>query len=239
MDSERMWLCVIVIFYSACTSFSFVIDLNVVKSRVYSSVQNPIKFWSLHANDDDDVDAFPLHLNSLQRRIEEQQSQYMDFLLSKDEKLNRSVEKVHIIIFHAGTEEQGVHTIEFPKGSGRNYLLAFEILSECELFMNSLQQEGNVQFQNAMTAECQYMELQEFCDTINVQVKIVPSGRSIRPPDDVVDNLSMEEEEEDTWDDSSSISGYSNNEKDWQDQSVSQIDNSLDSEEYFSPNSWQ
>jgi Protein of unknown function (DUF3110) len=232
-----MWKCIFIIVYLACASFAFVIDLSRVNSRVYNSLQHPIKCWCLHAIENDDDDDFSLHLNSLQLRIEEQQSQYMDFLLSEDEISNRSVEEVHIILFHAGTEQQGVHTIEFPKGSGKNYLLAFEILPECEQFMTSLQQEGNIQFQNAMTAECQYAELKEFCDTISVQVRIVPEGRSIRPPDDVVDDLSMEEE--DIWENPSTLSGYSKEQKSTQHELSSHTDNSLDSEEYSSLNSWQ
>jgi len=35
-------------------------------------------------------------------------------------------EDVYIILFNPGTEQEGVHTVEYPKGSGNNVILAFE-----------------------------------------------------------------------------------------------------------------
>ena len=50
-------------------------------------------------------------------------------------------EDVHIILFNPDTDREGVHTIEFPKGSGSNMILAFESRKECEQFSMSLREQ--------------------------------------------------------------------------------------------------
>ena len=49
---------------------------------------------------------------------------------------------INIIIFNPGTEQQGAHSIEFPKGSGNNSILAFESKEACHKFANSLKEQN-------------------------------------------------------------------------------------------------
>ena len=46
-----------------------------------------------------------------------------------------------MILFNVGTNREGAHTIEFPKGSGNNVLLAFENEVECEDFIEALKDQ--------------------------------------------------------------------------------------------------
>lgn len=48
---------------------------------------------------------------------------------------------VHIILFCPDTDYEGVHTIEFPPGSGNNVLLAFECEKECQNFAEILRSQ--------------------------------------------------------------------------------------------------
>jgi hypothetical protein len=50
--------------------------------------------------------------------------------------------KAHIVLFNPGTDREGVHTIEFPKGSGNNLILAFESRIECEQFSDLLKDQN-------------------------------------------------------------------------------------------------
>jgi len=50
-------------------------------------------------------------------------------------------EDVYIILFNPGTEQEGVHTVEYPKGSGNNVILAFESKEECDRFSQALQDQ--------------------------------------------------------------------------------------------------
>ena len=46
--------------------------------------------------------------------------------------------EVFIVLFEKDTDNEGVHSIEFPKGSGKNIILAFESLTQCTFFSDSL-----------------------------------------------------------------------------------------------------
>lgn len=73
--------------------------------------------------------------------MERQENQYARLLLEQSqyvEKEREIPESVHIILFHPDTPKQHIHTIEFPKGSGTNLILAFESGSDCVLFANML-----------------------------------------------------------------------------------------------------
>ena len=53
-------------------------------------------------------------------------------------------DKVHVVVFQPGTINQGAHTIEYPKGSGINVLLAFESIDSCRKFAASLAEQNFV-----------------------------------------------------------------------------------------------
>ena len=82
----------------------------------------------------------------LRKRIEKQETQYAKLLIAQSKyNLNddsvehlQLPESVHIILFLPDTPQQHVHTIEFPKGSGSNILLAFEDEHECHGFAEML-----------------------------------------------------------------------------------------------------
>jgi hypothetical protein len=47
-------------------------------------------------------------------------------------------EQVHVILFNPHTEQEGMHTIEYPRGSGTNVILAFEDSNDCDAFSENL-----------------------------------------------------------------------------------------------------
>jgi hypothetical protein len=47
-------------------------------------------------------------------------------------------EVVYIIMYNAGTEQEGVHTINYPRGSESDILLAFEALVDCVKLANTV-----------------------------------------------------------------------------------------------------
>lgn len=129
-------------------------------------------------------------MDQLRSRIDQQQNQYYDLLMSQEEDSVRRPEKVHIIVFNPGTDKQGVHTIEFPKGSGFNIILAFESEDECAFFSQLLKQDS-LQFYDPVPSESPLDQLEEFCEAMRVPVKVVPAGKNLRPPSDSVDDLSF------------------------------------------------
>ncbi len=76
-------------------------------------------------DDDDDFNAIPQY--------------QLKYMFDVDEEMKP--EDVHIILFNPDTDREGVHTIEFPKESGNNMILAFESREECEEFSASLKRQ--------------------------------------------------------------------------------------------------
>ncbi len=80
-------------------------------------------------------------------------------------------EDVHIILFNPDTDKEGVHTIEFPKDSGHNMILAFESRRECVQFSLSLKEQ---QFFDPTPQEMKLEFLEAYCEQIGVEVQVVP-----------------------------------------------------------------
>ena len=140
-------------------------------------------------NDNDDNKASGFDMNELKKRMDQQMNQYYDLLMDDDDANNIRPEVVYIIVFNPGTEqEQGVHTIEFPKGSGYNVLLAFESDDECIEFAKMLK---NMHFFHPVPQMANLSELEVFCQGLGLPVKVVPQGKALRPPADNVEELSI------------------------------------------------
>jgi len=93
---------------------------------------------------------------------------------------------VFIILFQPDTDDEGVHTVEFPKGSSNNVILAFESMEECEVFADILK---NQEFFEPQPTNIALQELESFCDPIGVEIQVVPKGTYLVPPSDTVDTL--------------------------------------------------
>ena len=92
-------------------------------------------------------------------------------------------ESVNVILFNPQTKQEGMHTIEFPKGSGNNIVLAFESRSECDRFAEQLAESGEEFFSEPVTYEIPTDGLETYCEKLGIFVQFVPSGTGdIRPP---------------------------------------------------------
>lgn len=123
-------------------------------------------------------------LEELNQRISKQSME--DLFLAPDGSLMVKPEDVHIILFNPNTDEEGAHTIEYPKGSGNNILLAFESADECIEFAFILKQQ---QFFDPMPQQMNLEQLEAYCETLGVPVQIIPDGANIRPPTENVEEL--------------------------------------------------
>jgi len=95
-------------------------------------------------------------------------------------------ENVHIILFKPNTEEQGIHTIEYPKGSGNNIILAFESKVACDEFAATLKAQ---QFFDPMPQIFNLDSLEMFCEQLGVLIQVVPKEMVILPPTQNVNTL--------------------------------------------------
>lgn len=97
--------------------------------------------------DDDNTNNMSFDMNELRQRIDQEYASYVPIegaYMTKERQRNNerpTPEKVHVVVIHAGTINQGAHTIEYPKGSGNNVILAFESLEACRKFAASLEEQ--------------------------------------------------------------------------------------------------
>lgn len=144
-------------------------------------------------------------------------------------------EDVHVILFNPNTEREGVHTIEYPKDSGNNTILAFESKVECERFSINLKEQN---FYNPVPKEMNLDSLEEYCATIGVKVEVVPIGADLKPPTDNASDLGYNpdlEKEMDLLDYLFAISKSDDSGMDMDDESVSQdgvIRNNVDADDF-------
>jgi hypothetical protein len=78
-----------------------------------------------------------------QRIMAEQQSPFADLFeglqaSSAQYQQHLQAKDVHIISFQQFGVQQGIHSIEYPKGSGNNIVLAFQSQKACVKFANAL-----------------------------------------------------------------------------------------------------
>jgi len=69
--------------------------------------------------------------------VEKQENEYLE-LAAEYYPPTYIPETVHIVVYNLGTEQEGVHTAEYPKGSGQICLLAFTSEEDAKPFADTL-----------------------------------------------------------------------------------------------------
>lgn len=77
-------------------------------------------------------------MEELRQRIQQENNHPLFDMHNKEEQ----PQTVNIILFNPGTEQQGAHSIEYPKGSGKNVILAFESKEACRKCADSLKEQN-------------------------------------------------------------------------------------------------
>lgn len=169
------------------------------------------------ADGDDDIDEDKFNIESLRQRMAQQQenedssggdddddgTEFDTTTNSNDDMLDANVnlfnedddndinkpEDVYIIVYNPDTDDQGVHTLEVPKGSGSNFILAFESEMECYRFCALLKEQ---QFFDPKVQEIKFASLEEHCESLpGVSVQPIPKGMNLKPPTERVDELNL------------------------------------------------
>ena len=117
-------------------------------------------------------------MDELRQRMEQEMNPHR-FILRGDNSIPHMPERVFVILFHPGTDRQGFHSIEFPKGSGNNLILAFESEVACHNFASMLKKQN---FFEPEPQEFDLEYLKTVGDTLGVSVQIVPTGVDVMPP---------------------------------------------------------
>jgi Protein of unknown function (DUF3110) len=145
-------------------------------------------------------------MDELRQRIINESNPYQHLFKTKEWEKRPKPEKVNIIFFQPDTAEEGIHTVEYPKGSASNIILAFESMKDCGTFAANLRSQGffdpSVSIELLRRRQCRsnkltsrshfpsYRQPQEvdlrslelYCEQLGVFVQVVPRGMDIRPP---------------------------------------------------------
>lgn len=81
-------------------------------------------------------------MEELRERIIKESNPYQNLFKTKEWEKRPKPDKVSIIFFQPDTPEEGIHTVEFPKGSSSNIILAFESMKDCGGFAALLLSQG-------------------------------------------------------------------------------------------------
>ena len=139
-------VCLPILLAGNAVGFSCRSSLPITAGRIRKST------LQLQASEDDsdinnrsneNEDSMSLDMNILQQRMDRQQNQYAKLIMEQSRYIEQETnlpESVHIILFNPDTPNQNVHTLEIPKGSGNNMILAFEDGTDCEMFAQSLRE---------------------------------------------------------------------------------------------------
>lgn len=87
---------------------------------------------------------------------------------------------VHIILFKKGLPGEGVHTIEYPKHSGSNIILAFQSYQDCQRFAKKL---GSQMDSIPVPQQIVTNNLKTYADALGMAVQVIPTGMTLKPPD--------------------------------------------------------
>ena len=98
---------------------------------------------------------------------------------------------VHILLFNAGTDNEGIHTIQI---GDRNTILMFKEEDDATRYAGLLEAQD---FPEAKVEPIDSEEVEQFCRQADYDWKIVESGQLEIPPEKNVEELSWEEERED------------------------------------------
>lgn len=96
---------------------------------------------------------------------------------------------LYIIVFESsGGGPSGIHSVEYPKGSGLNTILAFESCEVCEKFCAQLKAKN---FFNPSPQELPLPRLEELSNKLGVSLKVIPAGVDVIAPKEHVENLGL------------------------------------------------
>lgn len=109
-------------------------------------------------------------LSHLQKRVEDLRSR---------EDCESRMEECYCIMFNPNSDSEGIHTIEVPPSSGRNFLLAFEAKEDCVRFSLVLRAQG---FFEPVAEKIVFTDVKSFCSNTDVNYLVVPKGTRLSPP---------------------------------------------------------
>jgi len=163
---------------------------SLLKQQQHHHHQQQQPHWA--KDDKKSTSTDPIDLKELKHRINRVTNPYYELFAATEvwNVVEDRPDHVYIVIFKPDTAEQGFHSIEYPKGSGSNFVLAFQSYQSCNRFTKALSKAQQQQFDACIVPQRFELDfLENMCDSLGVFVQIVPRDLDIIPPTHNVQNL--------------------------------------------------
>lgn len=146
---------------------SVLILMLLVSATAFSPMSNPSAVRSATAASTRRFSPPQLFLQSLQ----EQENQYLE-LASQNP--GAQPEIVYILMYHPGTDQEGVHTTEYPRdGSGSEVILGFEELGDCAQFAMALKMNPDFPL-DPIPTPAPFDQIQTSLGAVGMNIMVVP-----------------------------------------------------------------
>jgi len=89
--------------------------------------------------------------------------------------------QVYVLLFNAGTDNEGIHSLQ---ANGRNTVLMFEDEDDATRFGLMLEAQD---FPTPDIEAFEQAEIEEFCDEAGFDLRLIPAGSLMVPPDNKVE----------------------------------------------------
>lgn len=103
--------------------------------------------------------------------LQEQADSYLEMAARNPNK----PEIVYIIMYNPGTDQEGVHTTEYPKNSEAEVILGFEELGDCVQFASALKGNPNFPLEPVPTPT-PLQQMQAAVESMGLSIMVVPSS---------------------------------------------------------------
>jgi Protein of unknown function (DUF3110) len=108
-----------------------------------------------------------------QASIDELEAQYIQLADAQ----HSAPEMVFILVYKPYTDEEGVHTTEYPKGSGQQAMLVFESIDDCRYLSSVLAVEPTVPGTPVPTP-APLAQMEQACQQMGWAIKVIPEVTS-------------------------------------------------------------
>jgi hypothetical protein len=109
----------------------------------------------------------------MQNAVQQEEDRYLELAMQSEGIVARP-DVVYVIMYNPGTEQEGIHTMEFPRGGETDLLLAFESIEDCVNFSNKLRQDPNWQ-QEPIPTPTPLDQVEIACQQMGLPLKVVPN----------------------------------------------------------------
>jgi hypothetical protein len=109
----------------------------------------------------------------MQNAVQQEEDRYLELAMQSEGVMARP-DVVYVIMYNPGTEQEGIHTMEFPRGEETDLLLAFESIENCVNFSNMLRQDPNWQ-QEPIPTPTPLDQVEMACQQMGLPLKVVPN----------------------------------------------------------------